>query len=73
MTTEKGSPRVTPDGERAAEARRRRLAEELRANLGKRKAQARARSSELAGDAGEAPDHADGPGDGPEDGPGDET
>ena len=67
MTTEKNTPRVTPEGERAAEARRRRLAGELRANLGKRKAQARARAGGAVGDDGEATVNPDAPKDDPGD------
>ena len=67
MTIEKNSPHVTPEVERLAEARRRRLAEELRANLGKRKAQARARAADGAGDEagdnGEGTEKSDGAGD----------
>jgi len=37
-------PVLSPSGERAAEARQKRLAAALRANLGRRKAQARERA-----------------------------
>ena len=38
-------PQLSPAGERAAEARRKRLADALRANLVRRKAQARERDA----------------------------
>jgi len=47
----KVKPPQSPEGLRAAKAREERLAAALRANLGRRKAQARERSDEPAGGA----------------------
>ncbi len=48
----KDLPKLSPEGERAQAARRAREAEALRANLLKRKAQARGRQAASEGDSG---------------------
>jgi hypothetical protein len=58
MSGDKIEPRTTPETDRIAEARRLRLAAELRANLVKRKAQERARAGDDARDEDESGDGA---------------